>query len=58
MTVLSAVILILADRYTKAKQKENAAKAAKEKAQRARDYNPFAGFDDMINSESSDDFSF
>ena len=46
-----------ADRYTKAKQKENAAKAAKDKAQRARDYNPFAGFDDMINSEPSDDFS-
>lgn len=46
-----------ADRYTKAKQKANAERALKEKEQRAKAYNPFAGFDDMINSSDDNDFS-
>ena len=47
-----------ADKYTKAKQKANAEKAIKDKERRAKAYNPFAGFDDIINDEpSNDDFS-
>lgn len=44
-----------ADQYTKAKQKANAAKAKKDKEQRMKAYNPFAGFDDQINFVADED---
>lgn len=44
-----------ADQYTKAKQKANAAKAKKDKEQRMKAYNPFAGFDDQINFVANED---